>query len=61
MEMKKYFVTIDGKENEETFYPDAQCVFCEDKGAYKLSEEGIGFCENCMLDNYKNKVRVEDD
>ncbi len=60
MEMKKYFVTIDGKESEETFYPDAQCVFCEDKGAYRLSDDGIGFCEKCMLDNYKDKVRVEE-
>ncbi len=56
--MTKFYVTVDGKEYLETFYPDAQCVFCEDIGAYRMSEEGIAFCENCLLSNYK-KVRVE--
>ena len=57
--MKKFFVTIDDKEEEETFYPDEECVFCEAKGSYRLSEGGIGFCEKCMKDNYK-EVRLEE-
>lgn len=58
--LKKFFVTIDDEECEEVFFPDAVCVFCEAKGAYRLSEAGIGFCEKCMLENYKDKVRVEE-
>lgn len=57
--MKKFFVTVDDEEIEEVFFPDAQCVFCEDIGAYRMSESGIAFCEKCLLDNYK-KVRVEE-
>ncbi len=56
--MKKFFVTVDNEEIEEVFFPDAECVFCEDKGAYRMSEAGIAFCEKCLLSNYK-KVRVE--
>lgn len=62
--MKKYFVTIDDREYEELFSPSATCVFCEDKGAYRIGgneSNPIAFCEKCMLDNYKDKVRVEDD
>jgi len=62
----KLFVTIDDEEFEEIFFPDAQCIFCEVIGAYRLGdkitsrlgEEGIAFCEKCLKENYK-KVRVE--
>lgn len=57
--MKKYFVTIDGKEYEEEFIPDHECVFCEDKGCYVLN--GVGFCAKCLKENYQGKVRVEED
>jgi len=57
--MKQYFVKIEGKEYVEKFYPDAQCVFCEDIGAYKIDETGIAFCEKCLLENYR-EVRFED-
>ena len=43
--MTKFYVTVDGKEYLETFVPDAECVFCEVKGAYKLGKGAISFCE----------------
>ena len=55
---KKYFVTIDGKEYEEEFIPDHECVFCEDKGCYVLN--GVGFCAKCLKENYQGRVRIED-
>lgn len=56
--LKKYFVTIDGKEYEEEFIPDHECVFCEAKGSYVLNN--IGFCDKCLKENYKGRVRVEE-
>ena len=56
--MKKFFVTVDNEEIEEVFFPDAQCVFCEVIGAYRMGESGIAFCEKCLKDNYKH-VREE--
>lgn len=53
-----YFVTVDGKEYEETLNPNAQCVFCENQGAYQIDENDIAFCEKCLKDNYKH-VREE--
>ncbi len=58
--MKKYFVTVDDEEIVETFSPDGICVFCEKQGVYRMSEGGIGFCLECMYENYKDKIRVED-
>lgn len=57
--LKKIFVTVDDEEIQETYFADAQCVFCEAIGAYRMSEAGIAFCEKCLHDNYK-KVRVEE-
>jgi len=37
--MSKFFVMIDGNEVEEIFFPDAECVFCEDIGAYRLGDK----------------------
>ena len=58
IKLKKFFVTVDNEEIQEVYFADAECVFCEVKGAYRMSEGGIAFCEKCLLNNYK-KVRVE--
>lgn len=59
IKLKKFFVTIDDEEIEEIFFPDAECVFCEVKGAYRISWSGIAFCEKCLKNNYKH-VREEE-
>lgn len=56
--LNKYFVTIDDEEFEEIFFPDAQCVFCQAIGAYRIDNNEIPFCKKCLFDNYKN-VRIE--
>jgi len=58
--LKNYYVTIDDEEILEVYFADAQCVFCEAIGAYRMSEAGIAFCEKCLHDNYKDKIRVEE-
>jgi len=56
--MKKFFVTIDNEEIQEVYSADAECIFCEVMGAYRMSESGIAFCEQCLKANYKH-VREE--
>ena len=59
IKLKKFFVTVDNEEIQEVYFADAQCVFCEVKGAYRISWSGIAFCEKCLKNNYKH-VREEE-